>query len=100
MRPDEASTAYAGKLIAVTLERWGDDEREIVEHPGASARFLSQRMHLFLAEGVERGRASPKSDEELELVRWPVDETQQHLAEIEDAKTLAGLLLSLRLRRP
>src|SRR5581483_1939803 len=35
VRPDEARTAYAGKLISVTLERWGEHEREIVEHPGA-----------------------------------------------------------------
>jgi ADP-ribose pyrophosphatase len=35
MRPDESHTAWEGKLLAVTLERWGDNEREIVEHPGA-----------------------------------------------------------------
>ena len=30
---------------------------------------------------------------------WPVDELEQHLFEIEDAKTLVGLLLYLRERR-
>jgi hypothetical protein len=37
MKPDESRIAYDGKLIDVTVERWGDHEREIVEHPGAVA---------------------------------------------------------------
>src|SRR5439155_2041771 len=37
MKPDEARLAYDGRLIDVTIERWGDHEREIVEHPGAVA---------------------------------------------------------------
>ena len=163
MRPDEARLAYDGRLIDVTIERWGDHEREIVEHPGAvaivavdgdccvtlvrqlreaarkrllelpagtleegeepleSARrelaeetgltggewrelaafwttpgFCRERMHMFAADGVERGEASPAADEDLELVRWPVAEVGERLHEIEDAKTLAGLLLYLR----
>jgi ADP-ribose pyrophosphatase len=35
MKPDETRTVYDGKLIDVVVERWGDHEREIVEHPGA-----------------------------------------------------------------
>jgi ADP-ribose pyrophosphatase len=57
--------------------------------------FCRERMHVFAAEGVERGEASPADDEELELVRWPVAEIGRRLHEIEDAKTLAGLLLYL-----
>ena len=162
MRPDDSRTVYDGRLFDVTVERWGEHEREIVEHPGAvaivavddegmvalvrqrreaarkqllelpagtleegespleSARreleeetgltggtwrelaafyttpgFCRERMHLFTAEGVEPGEASPEADEELELVRWNVDEIAGRLDEIEDAKTLAGLLLFL-----
>ncbi len=160
--PDSARRVYEGRLIGLTVERWGDHEREIVEHPGAVAivavdgdgfvtlvrqlreparkrllelpagtaepgeepletaqrelqeecgltggtwrelaafwttpGFCRERMHLFAAEGVERGQASPAADEELELVRWPVAGSQARLYEIEDAKTLAGLLLYL-----
>ena len=162
MGPDSSELVWRGRLLAVTVEAWGENEREIVEHPGAVAivavddegcvalvrqlreatrrrllelpagtaepgeeplatarrelkeecglsggewrelaafwttpGFCRERMHLFAAEGVERGEASPAPDEELELVRWPVSEIESRLHEIEDAKTLAGLLLYL-----
>ena len=165
MTPDDSRTVYDGKLIDVTLERWGDNEREIIEHPGsvaivavdgdqrvwlvrqlrevarkqlvelpAGARdegeepleaakrelreecgltggdwrelaafwttpgFCREYMHLYLAEGVKAGDADPDEDEEVEIVHWHVDELAAKLGEIEDAKTLAGLLLFLRLR--
>ena len=163
MKPDDSRTVYDGKLFDVTLERWGEHEREIVEHPGAvaiiavdgdgmvtlvrqrreaarehllelpagtleqgespleSARreleeetgltggqwrelagfyttpgFCREYMHVFAAEGVTSGEASPEDDEELELVRWPIGDIAERMRELEDAKTLAGLLLYLR----
>ena len=163
LEPDSAELVYTGSLLKLTVERWGENEREIVEHPGAVAivavdrdqqvtlvrqlreatrqqllelpagtaeegeepletarrelqeecgltggewrelaafwttpGFCRERMHLFAAAGVERGQPSPAADEELELVRWPIAEIGAHLHEVEDAKTLAGLLLYLR----
>ena len=58
--------------------------------------FCDERMHLFLATGVERGRAQPEADEELELLRVPFGDLSTLLVEVEDAKTLVGLLLVLR----
>jgi 8-oxo-dGTP pyrophosphatase MutT (NUDIX family) len=37
MKPDSAELVYEGALISVTRERWGEHEREIVEHPGSVA---------------------------------------------------------------
>ena len=163
MTPESSRTVYDGKLIDVTVERWGDHEREIVEHPGSVAvvaldreqhvwlvrqfreparrkllelpagvaeegeeplagaqrelreecglrggswselgrfwttpGFCRETMHLFLAEGVEPGEPEPEDDEEVEVVRWPVAELGARLVELEDAKTIAGLLLYMR----
>jgi ADP-ribose diphosphatase len=165
MIPDESRAVYEGTLVDVTLERWGEHEREIVEHPGAVAvvavdseqmlwlvrqlreparkrllelpagtrergeepldtarrelreecgltggdwselgafwttpGFCREYMNLYLAEGVAAGEAKPEADEDVEVVRWPVDELESRLGELEDAKTLAGLLLFLHLR--
>jgi ADP-ribose pyrophosphatase len=163
VQPDSSELVWRGRLLGVTVEQWGGNEREIVEHPGAVAMvavdgegyvwlvrqlreatrqrllelpagtaepgeepletaqrelqeecgltggewrelaafwttpgFCRERMHLFAVEGVIRGEAAPAADEDLELVRWPVAEIGERLSEIEDAKTLVGLLLYLR----
>jgi ADP-ribose diphosphatase len=165
MKPDESRIVYDGRLVDVTLERWGDHEREIVEHPGAvtivavdaqdnvvlvrqlreparkfllelpagtldadeeplatakrelaeetglrggewrhvvsfwtTPGFCRERMHVFFAQGVEEGEQELEEDESIELVRIPAKEIASRLGEIEDAKTLAGLLLYLRER--
>ena len=163
MEPDESRVVWQGRLLRVTVERWGGTEREIVEHPGAVAilsvdtegcvtfvrqlreatrrvllelpagtretgespletaqrelreecgltggawhelaafwtapGFCRETMHVFVAEDVERGEASPEPDEQLEVVRVPVVDLVARLGEIEDAKTLVGVLLYLR----
>ena len=163
LEPDSAQLVWKGRLLGLTVEQWGENEREIVEHPGAVAivavdaegcvalvrqlreatrkhvlelpagtaepgeepldtarrelqeecgltggewrelaafwtapGFCRERMHLFAAEGVVRGEAAPAADEDLELVRWRVAEISDRVGEIEDAKTIAGLLLYLR----
>ncbi len=165
MKPDSSRIVYDGKLVHVVVERWGRNEREIVEHPGAVAivavdandrivlvrqlreparkellelpagtvdegeeplataqrelaeetglrggewrhmssfwttpGFCRELMHVFFAEGVGEGERQPEEDESIELVRVPVAEIASRLGEIEDAKTLAGLLLYLRSR--
>jgi ADP-ribose pyrophosphatase len=65
-----------------------------------SPGFCTERMHVFLAEDVERGEASPQEDEELEVVRWRADEIEGRLGELKDAKTIAGLLLYVQRQRP
>jgi ADP-ribose pyrophosphatase len=58
--------------------------------------FCDEKMHLFLATALERGEAQPEGTEEIELVRIARDEVPSLVAEIEDGKTLVGLLLLLR----
>ncbi len=162
MIPDGARTAYSGDLVDVTVERWGEHDREIVEHPGAVAivavdaggrvtlvrqlreparkellelpagtleegeeplatarreleeetglrggrwrplasfwttpGFCRERMTVFVADGVEPGTPRAADDESIELVRWSVEEAAERVGELEDAKTIAGLLLYL-----
>ncbi|MBV8064450.1 MAG: NUDIX hydrolase [Actinobacteria bacterium] len=162
MQPDASEVVWQGRLIAVTVERWGDREREIVEHPGAVAivsvdtegemafvrqlreatrgalleipagtreagedplataqrelqeecgltggewtrlggfwttpGFTREYMDVFLADGVVRGDAAPEDDEQIEVVRRRAGDRVALMDGIEDAKTLAALLLYL-----
>lgn len=61
--------------------------------------FCRERMHLFLADGLSEGQSTPDSGERIEVVRWAPAEVEAQLGEVEDAKTLAGMLLYLRERR-
>lgn len=98
-----AGTAEPGEEPLETAQRelqeecglTGGEWRELARFwttPG----FCRERMTVFVAEGVERGVRSPEEDEEIEVVRWPVGEIAARLGEIEDATTLAGLLLYLQ----
>ncbi|HEX4678127.1 MAG TPA: NUDIX hydrolase [Gaiellaceae bacterium] len=60
-----------------------------------SPGFTDEKIHLFIATGLDQGEASPEATEELELVRVPLDQLPGLIEEVEDAKTLAGLLLLL-----
>jgi ADP-ribose pyrophosphatase len=58
--------------------------------------FSDELMHLYLATGLVEGDAEPDEDEELEVVRVGRADVPSLLDEVEDAKTLVGLLLLLR----
>jgi ADP-ribose pyrophosphatase len=95
LEPNEEPLAAARRELAEETGLTGGEWRQAARFwttPG----FCREVMTLFVAEGVERGPASPAADEELELVRWPAAELAARLGEIEDAKTLVGLLLYLR----
>jgi 8-oxo-dGTP pyrophosphatase MutT (NUDIX family) len=60
--------------------------------------FCDELVRVYVAEGVEVTGRAEQEDEEIELVRVPLGELEGLLPQIEDAKTLAGLLLYLRAR--
>jgi len=60
--------------------------------------FCDELVSVYVAEGVEETERQPQEDEEIELVRVAADDLESLLPEIEDAKTLVGLLLYLRER--
>jgi ADP-ribose pyrophosphatase len=163
--PDAADTVFAGRMVGVSVERWGESEREIVERadsvaiaatdpdsrvilvrqlreaarrellelpagtvddgedPLATAKrelaeetglrggrwrrgpvfyatpgFCRERVYLFFADEFEPGEPDPAAGEEIEVVRRPLADLAARLDELEDAKTLVGVLLLLRER--
>ena len=77
MTPDESRTAYKGKLVDVTVERWGEQEREIVEHPGAVA-VLAVDAEGFVTLVRQRREAARR--ELLELPAGTLEEGEEALA--------------------
>jgi ADP-ribose pyrophosphatase len=61
-----------------------------------SPGYSDEKLHLFVAKGLEQGEASPEGSEEIELVRVPVSDIDRLIAGCDDGKTLAGLLLLAR----
>ena len=61
-----------------------------------SPGYSDEKLHLFVAKDLERGEPSPEGSEDIEVVRVPLAELDRLIAECEDAKTLAGLLLFAR----
>jgi len=59
-----------------------------------SPGFLTERMHLLLAQGLIEGEAHPESDERIQVGRFTRPELRRMLraGKIEDGKTLVGLL--------
>jgi ADP-ribose pyrophosphatase len=63
---------------------------EIYPSPG----LLSERMVIFLAEGLTKGEARPEDDERIEACILRLSEVEQWIrsGKIRDAKTISGLL--------
>jgi ADP-ribose pyrophosphatase len=91
MKPDSSKTVYDGRLIDVTLERWGDHEREIVEHPGAVAIVPIDREGMLT---LVRQRREAVRTELLELPAGTLEKGESPLAcarrELEEETGLTG----------
>jgi ADP-ribose pyrophosphatase len=61
-----------------------------------SPGFLSEKMWLYLAMDLQETEQRLEDDEAIEIVRMPIDRALQMITdnEIEDAKTIIGLLLA------
>jgi ADP-ribose pyrophosphatase len=81
--------------------------RELVEETGFRARvveplvafytspgFTDELIHIFVGTDLEESVAAPDEEEEIELVRMPLEAALRRVMreEISDAKTVAGLL--------
>jgi ADP-ribose pyrophosphatase len=66
-----------------------------------SPGILNERMHVFVATSLAAGTAAPEADEEIEtlLASWAEALAMIDDGRIQDAKTIAALLLYDRVRR-
>ena len=105
--------AVAAVMLEIPAGRLSPEEppsecarRELREETGITAADLiplgivcsspgvfDEIVHLFAATGISQGEAQPESDEEIELLRLPLEEALQMASDgrISDAKTLAAL---------
>ncbi|MGI6239131.1 MAG: NUDIX hydrolase [Christensenellales bacterium] len=101
----------AGKLDAPGEDRQKAAERELKEETGLSAGnwqklidlattpgFCDEVISIYLATALTAGKARPDEDEFVSLVKLPLHEAIDLAArgEIEDSKTVCGLLLAER----
>ena len=56
----------------------------------ATPGYSRERVHLFVAEGVEPGDPAHDPGEPVEVELWSPDEIEGRLGEVEDSKTLIG----------
>lgn len=82
-------------------------QEEIGHKPGKLERiggeftapgYTSEYIHLFMASDLTPSRLSQDEDERIEVVTLPLDEAVRRVmsGEIEDGKTIIGLLLTAR----
>ena len=67
-------------------------------HFFSSPGFASEILHVFLAEDLRPGHADPDEDEDLVVARCKVSDLFEHPEQIQDAKSLAALLLLQKAR--
>ncbi len=99
LEPPELPRRTAGRELqeetGYTAQRW----REL---PGffMSPGILNERMHLFVAEGLTPGPPAREADEQIDnlVVDWEEAVAMALDGRIEDAKSLAAILMWDRLR--
>ena len=94
--PREAALRELREETGAVPERF-EELGPLIVSPGAYGEVL----YLYLAEGLAVGAQSPDEDEFLDLRRTPFDEMVRRVlsGELQDAKTVAGILKVYAMRR-
>ena len=99
----------AGKLDHTDEDPLDCAVRELEEETGLRAErmtlltsvlttpgFCTEKIGIYLAQGLSQGSTHPDEDEFLDLVRMPLDEAVDRVmrGDIRDGKTICGLLMA------
>ena len=99
----------AGKLDSVGEDPLDCDVRELREETGLAAErmthlttilttpgFCTEKIAIYLAQGLSQGETHPDEDEFLGLIRMPLEEAFERVmrGEIHDSKTICGLMMA------
>ena len=99
----------AGKLDRADEDPLDCAVRELEEETGLKAEamtpltsvlttpgFCTEKIGIYLAQGLSQGKTHPDEDEFLDLVRMPLDEAVDMVmrGDIRDGKTICGLLMA------
>jgi 8-oxo-dGTP pyrophosphatase MutT (NUDIX family) len=95
----------AGRLDVAGEQPLAAAQRELAEEIGRGARswqpivtyytgagFTDELVHLFHATELYEAHADSGENERIEIVRWPLAQLDDAIAQCRDAKTLIGLL--------
>ena len=89
--PEECAARELEEELGLVAEGW-EKLSEFFVSPG----FCGEKMWVYLATDLTETKPNPEDDEQLEIVRLPVERALEMIeaGEIEDAKTIIGLTLA------
>jgi 8-oxo-dGTP pyrophosphatase MutT (NUDIX family) len=80
----------AKRELAEEIALGANDWRHVLSYYSA-AGFTDEQVHLFLATDLYDAHAESEENERIEVVRWPLSQLDEAIAECLDAKTIIAL---------
>ncbi|RKD34553.1 NUDIX hydrolase [Thermohalobacter berrensis] len=74
------------------------DKMEFISEFYTTPGFCDEKIYLFIAQGLEEGKANPDNDEYIDVVKLKINEVLSMINDgvILDSKTIIGILMAKR----